>query len=403
MPAISKLPVEIGRLTVVEFVGAGSGAEVYRAHLAGTMGFSKQVALKLLPAPPTGINARQVQALVNEARIGGRLQHPNLCEVYEFGCSDGYYYISMEFLDGVPLSRALRVCRLGRRRIPPGLALTIATQVCRGLDHAHRLVDENGRVHHLVHRDLKPANLMLTTTDMVKVMDFGIAKSEFNLFKTSEGLTRGTPMYMSPEQVRGERLGPPSDLFSLGVIVFEMLTGDRLFEPREEEDLVELLERVARAEVGPALGRIRAEHPLFHGLLERCLMSAPEDRFADAREMLRAMEELRDRVAFGRSVAAFVADVRAAEAAIRRERIAGASRGGSPSRPSDPGPGESTSAFFTPVDPSRTAPSIATDGSDSGDSTLDLPSVQIEVLPSREDGSEEDETIPSRKGGRASG
>ncbi len=388
MPYLHSLPMEIGRYTVVAFAGAGSGAEVYRANLAGTMGFTKRVALKLLPAPPTGINARQVQALTNEARIGGRLQHPNVCEVYEFGSADGYYYISMEFVDGMHLSDALKVCKQSQTPIPEGLVLDIATQVCRGLDHAHRVVDESGQVHPLVHRDLKPANIMLSTTGLVKLMDFGIAKTDFNVFQTSEGLTRGTPMYMSPEQVRGDPLGPPSDLFSLGVILYELLMGRRLFQPAEGEGLVELMERISSEDVSDDLYLLGARHPVFHGVVSRCLQLHSSNRFASALETLAHLESMRDQVAFGRSVAAFVAELQAAQAS-HRQRPKGSGRRSTDSSPSvqslpsdaAESMGNFTHSFFTLPFPSLATPGVAAEAYPSEDTQ----SVNVEVLESRED------------------
>jgi len=301
-----EIPDRIGRYEVVSLIGVGGYAKVYKARLRGPMGFTKMVALKVTSAPSED-NSKQVKALINEARICGRLQHPNIIEVYEFGRWEKQYFIAMEFIDGVPLDQVILGTYRGGDRIPAGFAIDVLGQVCRGLRYAHRVVDEDGTVHQVIHRDLKPGNLMLTAANVVKVMDFGIAKSALSLTQTMEGFTKGTPMYMSPEQVHGEPLTPASDIYTLGIVLYEMLTGKRLFAAR---NLMEVIEKIALSDVD---GDIR-EHAASIGKLEptlrRMLAHDPGDRFLTSAELLEALEDVRLQVPPGPSIASVVDQLR---------------------------------------------------------------------------------------------
>ena len=172
-----------GKYDLAEVLGEGGMARVYRAVRAGPMGFRKEVALKQI-LPHVAREEKLLRALINEARLGGHLRHRNVVEVYEFDHVEDTYYIAMEFVQGLTLDEVLhRTPPPGR--LPPRIVLQIALQVCAGLEYAHGATDEDGRPMHLVHRDLKPANLMLERDGVVKIMDFGIARAETNLFKTS--------------------------------------------------------------------------------------------------------------------------------------------------------------------------------------------------------------------------
>ena len=299
-------PETIGRYEIVSLIGVGGYARVYKARLRGPMGFTKLVALKVTSAPDPD-NDKQVKALINEARICGRLQHPNVIEIYEFGRWQDQYFIAMEYIDGVPLSAVIEHAGKAHEVIGPGFAVSLLSHVCRGLRYAHHLVDEDGEEHQIIHRDLKPGNLMLTKANMVKIMDFGIAKSALSLTQTMEGFTKGTPMYMSPEQVHGVPLSPASDIFTLGIVLFEMLTGRRLFAAR---NLMEVIEKIAHADVEADLQRHRTTIGRLAPLMRRMLAVDPGDRFPTAGELLEALEEARIWFPAGPSIAAAVDRVR---------------------------------------------------------------------------------------------
>ena len=185
--------------------------------------------------------------------------------------------------------------------------MDVLEQVCRGLRYAHNLVDEDGTSHQVIHRDLKPGNLMLTTANMVKIMDFGIAKSALSLTQTMEGFTKGTPMYMSPEQVHGLPLTPASDIFTLGIVLFEMLSSKRLFAAR---NLMDVIEKIAHAHVEDDLQRHEATIGPMMPTLKQMLARDPGDRFRTAAELLEALGEVRPHTRPGPTVATMVEAIR---------------------------------------------------------------------------------------------
>ena len=258
-------------------------AEVFRARLDGPMGFQKDVAIKRIRESYIKDDEEYVQALVNEARIGGQLRHPNVIEVYEFGSEEGSFYIAMEYVRGATLSELLREARGHKLRLPPAVVVDVAVQVARGLTYAHNY-HEGDTAMEIVHRDLKPSNIMLSINGTAKILDFGIAKSNANLFdSTATGVAKGTPLYMSPEQLRGERPLPrQADLWSLGVILYEMCVGRLLFGG---ETVPEIINRVLSF---PLEDRIEEADRMVSGIgpiLESCLQRDWRDRVADAREL----------------------------------------------------------------------------------------------------------------------
>lgn len=308
--APTQLPYHLGRYELQEEIGRGAYASVYRARLSGPMGFQKKVALKLARSPLTegqqDEDEGRIKALVNEARIGGRLQHPNIVEIYEFGRIEGFYFIAMEFVDGLTIGQALDVLKTRGRAIPPGLAIELISQTCEGLAYAHDLTDEAGEHHQVVHRDLKPANLMVARTGLLKVMDFGIAKSAFSLFQTAEGMTKGTPMYMSPEQVYGRPVTPASDIFAVGSILFEMVVGEPLFVG---DSVVEIIEKVAEQDAGPRLDSHRDRLGPMLAVLRRCLKKKPNQRYPTTYDLLADIERLRESFPLTQSASSLVREV----------------------------------------------------------------------------------------------
>ncbi len=295
---------KLGRYELLEEVGTGGMARVFRAVRAGPMGFRKEVALKQI-LPHVSREEKLVQALINEARVGGYLRHRNLVEIYEFEHIDDHYVLSMEFVDGHTLHRVLR---RGRQRgpLPLWVIADIAIQVCEGLEYAHSAVDEEGQQLRLVHRDLKPGNVMITRAGRVKIMDFGIAKSQVNLFHTTTAsITKGTPVYMSPEQVDGLPLDHRSDLFSLGSVIAEMITGQVVFECTQ---LFHVLGRIARADTAETLMRVEGRWPEMAPILARTLQKDPLDRFPDAGALRVALEGIRGGLPRGEGLDAWVAD-----------------------------------------------------------------------------------------------
>ena len=192
---------EFGAYRLTHMLGKGGMASVYRAVRSGPMGFAKEVAIKRIHDALID-NEAILKGLINEARIGGQLKHPNIVEVYEFNKVGEAYYLAMEFVDGWTLDKVIKLSREFKMPVPPSVALLIGKQLCEGLEYAHTLESLDGQEVKLVHRDLKPANIILSRYGIAKIMDFGIAKAATNLFKTTlADVTKGTPHYMSPEQV----------------------------------------------------------------------------------------------------------------------------------------------------------------------------------------------------------
>ena len=288
------LPREFGKYEFVELLGEGGMARVYRAVLSGPGGFRKQVAVKQM-RPHVGQDERMVRFLINEARLGGHLRHPNVVEVYEFGQVDDTHYLAIEYVDGPTLAQVMeRSARQGG--MPPRLAASIAMQICLGLQYAHTAADDQGQPMKLVHRDLKPSNVLMRLDGVVKLADFGVARAATNITKTTTGMTRGTPQYMSPEQVTGEKHGQldgRSDLFSLTSILAEMITGQTVFEA---PNLLDLLNKIARVEVGEALQAVAERAPALQAVLRKGFQEWPGHRHPSALEMGRDIRRCYDKL-----------------------------------------------------------------------------------------------------------
>jgi serine/threonine protein kinase len=283
-------PVPFGRYRLVSLLGQGGMATVYKAVLAGPMGFEKRVALKRIPRALTS-DDKVVKALINEARLGGRLEHKNVVETYEFNHVDGHYYLAMELVDGWTLGGLLQACRSNGHWMPTSVAVEIFEAVLRGLAYAHNLADGDGNPLGLVHRDLKPGNVMISRDGDVKVMDFGIAKAESNLYHTTQdGATKGTPAYMSPEQVNAESLDRRSDIFSLGAVLHELVT---LQVPFQGQSLGAVVAGILQCDLERPKQRVHRRVPELVPILEKMMAKDREERFGSVGEVLEALRAIR--------------------------------------------------------------------------------------------------------------
>ena len=259
-------PTRVAQFRIIERVGQGGMGVVFRAE---DEKLHRIVALKLL-LPRPGQEADQRERFLREARAAAALTHPNIAVVYEVGEADGIAYIAMEFVEGATLRAVLR-----NGPLELAAALPIALQIAQGLASAHEA--------HVVHRDLKPENVIVGKNGVVKIVDFGLAKrqptkdSKQDSFQTDEGRVAGTPAYMSPEQARGKLATSASDVFAFGVILHEMLTGNR---PFSGETMVDVMIAIDRGTKPPLIT------PELDSLMERCLAKDADKRPPSGRELV---------------------------------------------------------------------------------------------------------------------
>ncbi|MFT3766768.1 MAG: protein kinase [Minicystis sp.] len=276
----------LGRYRVVDEIGVGGMASVHLARMDGPGGFQKWVAIKRIH-PHLVEDDQFVDMFLDEARIAAGINHANVAQVFDLGKDDNTYWIAMEYLHGEPLREVMRRAEERGQRIAPELAARICADAAEGLHAAHELRGKNGQLLGLVHRDVTPHNLFITYEGYTKVVDFGIAKVADRLSSTRAGTLKGKLAYMSPEQVRGAEVDRTTDIFALGVVLWEVTTNQRLF--RMDTDL-DTLEKV-QACVVPPPSTIVPGYPLE---LEACLMKAlakrKQDRYATAREFSRALQ-----------------------------------------------------------------------------------------------------------------
>jgi serine/threonine protein kinase len=230
--ASPEVGVPFGRYRLLDKIASGGMADIFRGVAVGAQGFERVVAIKRIREEAAQV-ADIGEMFADEARVSALLEHPNIVQVYDFGSVDGNYYIAMEYLRGRNLDEVLRALRAVGERLPPSLAVFIAGEVARGLAYAHAFRDKRGRRLDIIHRDISPANIMLLHAGAVKLLDFGIARvtSELRMAITRGrgGALKGKSPYVSPEQIVGDDVDARSDIFALGAVLWETLTGQRLF------------------------------------------------------------------------------------------------------------------------------------------------------------------------------
>ena len=222
----SQPALRLGRYTLLRSLGAGGMAELFLARADGIEGFAKLVALKRI-LPHKASNERFVRMLLNEARLVAGLDHPNIAQVHDIGLEHGEYFFAMEYVHGQDLAHILH--RAPHHRLHLENALHIAIGVCAGLHCAHSSRDASGRALDIVHRDVSPSNVLVSYQGAVKLVDFGVAKAATLVSETREGVIKGKYGYMSPEQCLGDALDRRSDVFAVGILLWEMTVGRRLY------------------------------------------------------------------------------------------------------------------------------------------------------------------------------
>lgn len=318
-------PAEFGRYYLVDKIAVGGMAEVFKAKSYSERGFEKLLVIKRI-LDHLSDNDEFVEMFIDEAKISVELQHANIVQIYDFGKAGDNYYIAMECVEGKDAKSLLRKLARRRKLMPQEFAVYIAIEACRGLDYAHKRTNVEGSPLNIVHRDISPSNLIVSYTGEVKVADFGIAKAENAAFNTKDGVLKGKFEYMSPEQARGKSVNHLSDVFAVGIILHEMLTGRRLF--KTDSDIV-TLEKIKAVDIP----RVKEVNPTVPATLDDIVMKAleqdPDARYADARAFQTALLEyiypttpdvIRD------SLETFMGQLFADEIAAERTRLAEGSR-----------------------------------------------------------------------------
>ncbi len=269
------VPRRLGKYRLERQLAVGGMAEVYLAVAEGLSGFEKQVVVKRL-LPQHTREHDLITMFVDEARLLARLHHPNIAEVYDIGQQGDEIFIALEFVDGVDLRDLLRATP---GPLPVGEAVAVVVAVAEGLAHAHSLGDEAGRNLGIVHRDVSPSNVIVARDGRVKLIDFGVAKWTAQRSETRHGTLKGKVHYMSPEQCRSAPLDRRSDVFALGVLLYELTTGQRPFEGESDYDVIGAI--VAGRVVLPST-RLPAYDPRLEKLVMHALANDPEARVTDA-------------------------------------------------------------------------------------------------------------------------
>lgn len=274
-------PQPFGKYFLIDKIATGGMAEIFKAKTFSHGGFENLLVIKRI-LPHIGENQEFVSMFVDEARVSVALQHPNVVRVFDFGKILENYFIAMECVDGKDVRNILR--RLSKRRefIPARYAAFIASEVCKGLHYAHTKTDIHGNPYGIVHRDISPSNVLVSYEGEIKIADFGIAKAESNVYQTRDGMLKGKFEYMSPEQAQGREIDHRSDLFSLGIILWELCVGKRLFKGESE---IATLKKIRDAAIPTPYSMRPDVPPELDRIVMKALEKETDTRYANAQEM----------------------------------------------------------------------------------------------------------------------
>ncbi|MEZ4362057.1 MAG: serine/threonine-protein kinase [Kofleriaceae bacterium] len=277
---------QFGPYRLVRQVAVGGMAEIHLAKTKGIAGFEKYVALKMIH-PNFAEDEQFIEMLVDEAKIAVQLTHHNIAQTFDLGRVGDTYYISMEYVDGADLYKMLRRSSEQDVEFPLDICAFIAKEVALGLDYAHRKRDVTGQQLGIVHRDVSPQNVLVSYAGEVKLVDFGIAKATMKVKQTAAGVIKGKYYYMSPEQASGGHVDARSDIFSVGIVLYEMITGQMLYL---EEDLYRLLDMVRRADIAPPSKLRRGIPPQLERIVMHALAKTPAERYQSGGDMASDLE-----------------------------------------------------------------------------------------------------------------
>jgi serine/threonine-protein kinase len=284
------LPVQFGSVYLFDMIGKGGMAEIFLAKGFTDLGTEHLTVVKrILP----GLSDRPGfgDMLINEAKLCSLLSHANVVQTYDLGQIGGQYFIGMEYVEGFDLNRLLSLSARAEVAMPLPFALYIIIETLRGLDYAHRVTNSEGKSLGIIHRDVSPTNVLISVDGNVKVCDFGIAK--VTLGSDAEEIVdeyhlKGKTAYMAPEHLNGEGVDCRSDLYAAGILLWELLSGKRLFKSKDEQ---ETLRKAKTAEVPPLENRGFQDFEKLFAIVQKALQKDPAERFQTGREFIDALEE----------------------------------------------------------------------------------------------------------------
>jgi serine/threonine protein kinase len=270
-----------GEYKILKKIATGGMAEVFLAKRIGMKGFEKLLAIKRIH-PQFSENEEFIAMFIDEAKLAAKLNHRNIIQIYDFGSQQGSYYIAMEYIFGKDLRSILKKSKERGENLPPAQCAYIITEAAKGLEYAHTLKDHFGKPLQIIHRDISPQNILISYEGEVMLADFGIAKAASKSTETRAGVLKGKILYMSPEQAWGKTIDRRSDLYSLGVVLYEMVTQRKIFDADSEFSMLEKV-RNAVVEFPPNVFENIPKH--FLQVIQKALEKNPDHRYQSAHEI----------------------------------------------------------------------------------------------------------------------
>lgn len=273
-------PVQFGKYILLDKIAVGGMAELYRAKITGVKGFEKLIAIKKILSHLTAEDVL-ISAFIDEAKLAAFLQHQNIVQIYDFGSMENAYFIAMEYLLGKDLRLVTQKSKQTDHPLSLENALHITARICDGLYYAHNLKDFHEQPLNIIHRDIGPHNIFITYDGQVKVIDFGIAKAASQSTSTRDGLIKGKVAYMSPEQARGKAIDHRADIYSIGILLYELVTSKRMFTG----DTLQVYAKACKAEFEPAQSLNKNLPTDLYAILDKALAKDLQQRYQSADEM----------------------------------------------------------------------------------------------------------------------